>query len=111
RRRPPRRGASRSARQELPRTSGVPEDRDPARGGMAADVVAERELGPLHLARPRLAAELEHVLVDHAHPGGAGRMPEALEPAVGVDGQLAAQLEDAARDVLLGRALGAEPEV
>ena len=26
---------------------------------MAADVVAERELGALHLARPRLAAQLE----------------------------------------------------
>ena len=38
-------------------------------------------------------------------------MAEGLEAAVGVDRQLAAELERAARDVLLGRALLAEAEV
>src|SRR5690606_2121954 len=76
-----------------------------------ADVVAERELRAGHLARSRLAAELEHVLVDHAHARRAGRVAEALETPVGVDGQLAAELEGAARDVLPGRSLLAEAQV
>ena len=50
-------------------------------------------VGVRHLALPGAALELEHVLVDHAHAGGAGRVAEALEPAVGVDRQLAAELE------------------
>ena len=51
---------------------------------MAADVVAERELRVRHLALSRPALELKRVLVDHAHAGGAGRVAEGLEPAVGV---------------------------
>ena len=68
-------------------------------------------VGVLHLALAGLALQLLVVLVDHAHAGRAGRMAEGLEPAVGVHRQLAAELERAARDVLLRRALLAEAEV
>src|SRR5436309_3668591 len=77
----------------------------------AADVVAERDGGVLHLPPLGLALELLVVLVDHADPGGARRVTEGLETAVGVDRQLAVERERAAADVLLGRALLAEAEV
>ena len=67
--------------------------------------------GVLHLALLGLALQLLVVLVDHAHAGGAGRMAEGLQPAVGVHRQLAVERERAARDVLLRRALLAEAEV
>src|SRR5207244_3488972 len=84
-------------------------DADAARLRRAADVVAERHRRlPLHLPLLRLPLELLVVLVDHAHAGRAGRVAEGLESAVRVDGQLAAQLEGAALDVVLGRTLLAE---
>src|SRR5207244_5866748 len=87
-------------------------DADAARLRRAADVVAERHRRlPLHLPLLRLPLELLVVLVDHAHAGRAGRVAEGLESAVRVDGQLAAQLEGAALDVLLRRTLLAEAEI
>src|SRR5579864_281215 len=91
--------------------SGTPEDRDATRLWRAADVVREGDGGPRDLALAGLAAELKRVLVDHPHAGGAGRMAERLETAVGVDRELAAERERAASDVLLPRALRTEAEV
>src|SRR5262245_41307113 len=87
------------------------QDRDAARGRVAADVVRERELGALDLPRARAALELEHVLVDHAHAGRGGGVAKALEATVGVHRQLAAEREGAGRDVVLRLALAAEAQV
>src|SRR4030095_4208627 len=59
----------------------------------------------------RAAVRLDRVLVDHASPGRACRVSERLEPAVGVQGPLPAELERAARDVLLRLALLAKAEI
>src|SRR5262245_10847693 len=87
------------------------DDTDTARLRGTADVVAERDGGVLHLALLGLALQLLVVLVDHAHAGGTRRVAERLETPVGVDRQLAAELERAGGDVLLRGTLLAEPEV
>jgi hypothetical protein len=51
-----------------------------------------------------LAAELEPALEEHPEPGGADGMAEGLEAAVGIDGQLAIQVEGAGEDFLPGGA-------
>src|SRR5262249_14181235 len=119
----PRRRHARSARAQGPRrapahrgAAGRPsrrgDDADPARLWSAADVVRERDGGlALHLALLGLALQLLVVLVDHTDAGGARRMAEGLEAAVGVHREVAAELEGAALHVVLGRALLAEAQV
>src|SRR5215468_5360611 len=87
------------------------EDRDPAGGRVPPDVVREREARRFDLARAGATLELEHVLVDHAHARRPRRVPEALESAVGVHRELAAEREGPRRDVLLALALRAEAQV
>src|SRR5262245_93742 len=62
------------------------DDADAAGLRGTADVVAERDGGVLHLAPLGLALQLLVILVDHAHAGGARRVSERLQAAVGVDG-------------------------
>ena len=74
--------------------------------GVAAQVVGEgqRPVGvDLPLGRG-LAAQLEPGLEEHPQPRRADRVAEALEPAVGVDRQLAVEVEGAGQDLLPRRA-------
>src|SRR5215813_2368040 len=81
----------------------------------AAEVMGEGQLpaaahaGDLALAR--LAAQLQPALEQHAQPRGADGMAERLEPAVGVHGQLAVEVERPGQHVLPGGAAAGEPEV
>src|SRR5438270_7254774 len=81
----------------------------------AAEVVGEGQLpaaadaGDLALAG--LAAQLQPALEEHAQPGGADRVAERLQPAVGVHRQLAVEVEDAGQHVLPGGAAAGEAEV
>src|SRR5712664_334604 len=81
----------------------------------AAEVVGEGQLaaaadgGDLTLAG--LAAKLQPALEQHAEPGGADRVAERLEAAVGIHRQLAVEIERAGQHVLPGRAAGGEAEV
>src|SRR6202041_18939 len=64
-----------------------------ALAGGATEVVRQPEGPPLghggDLALGgRLAAQLQPALEEHPEPGGADRVAEALQPAVGVDRQL-----------------------
>src|SRR5256886_14881155 len=69
--------------------------------GRAAEVVGERERAPARdagdLPLARLAAQLQPALEQHPQTGGADRVAERLQPAVGIDGQLALQVEVPAR--------------
>src|SRR5262245_7812965 len=73
--------------------------------GASAQVVGHRE-GPTGrdgrdaaFVR-RLAPKLQPALVHHPQAGCADRMPERLQPPVGVDGKLAVEVEHAAERVL-----------
>src|SRR5258708_7583616 len=89
------------------------DDRDEAHAAArhAAEVVRQPERRPLDLARPGLAAELQPHLVHHAQPGGADRVAERLEPAIGVDGESAVEIEETVHHVLPRRAARAEAEI
>src|SRR5919108_2533497 len=86
-----------------------------ALAGRAAEIVGERELAPARdagdLPLARLAAQLQPALEQHAQPGGADGMAERLEPAVGIHGQLALEIERAREDFLPRGAARREPEV
>src|SRR5262245_51636929 len=77
----------------------APQDADEAHAlaRSAAQVVGEGELpagrdrGDLALAG--FAATLETALEEHAQAGGADGMSDGLEAAVGIDGQLAGEVE------------------
>src|SRR5437868_8033784 len=81
----------------------------------AAEVMGEGELaaaahaGDLPLAR--LAAQLQPALEQHAQTGGADRMAERLQPAVGIDGQLAVEVVGAGQHVLPRGATAGESEI
>ena len=66
--------------------------------------------GDLAVGR-RLAAELQPRLEHHAQARGADRVAEGLEAAVGVDRQVAVEVEGARLDLLPRRAALAEAEV
>ena len=66
--------------------------------------------GDLALGR-RLAAQLQPALEEHAQPGGADGVAEALEPPVGVDRQLAVAVEGAGQHLFPCRAPGGEAQV
>src|SRR5262247_1501339 len=81
----------------------------------AAEVMGESQLpaaahaGDLALAR--LAAQLQPALEPHAKPGGADRMAERLQAAVGIHRQLAVQIERPRQHVLPRRAAAGEAEI
>src|SRR5687767_12837419 len=81
----------------------------------AAQVVGERERAPARdagdLPRAGLAAQLEPALEQHPEARGADRMPERLEPAVRVHGQLPLEVERAGQHVLPAGAARREAEV
>src|SRR5688500_636667 len=81
----------------------------------AAQIVSERELAPARnagdLPLARLAAQLEPALEQHPEPRGAYRMAERLEPAVGVHGQLALEVEGAREHLLPSGAAGGEAQI
>src|SRR3989454_10001660 len=81
----------------------------------AAEVVGEGELAPARdagdLPLARFAAQLQPALEQHAQPRGADRMTERLEAAVGIDGQLALEVEGAGEDFLPPGAARREAEV
>src|SRR3989454_2659487 len=52
-----------------------------------------------------------HALEEHPEPGGADRMAEGLEPAVGVHGQLAVKVEGAGEHLLPRGAARGEAEI
>src|SRR5207244_9095198 len=74
----------------------------------AAEVVGERELAPARdagdLPLAGLAAQLQPALEQHPKTGGADGVAEGLEPTVGIDGQLALEVEGAGQDFLPSRA-------
>src|ERR1700746_639884 len=82
-----------------------------ARG--AAQVLRQRQSAVRggDLAGTGLAAQLEPAFVDHPEPAGADLMAEALEPSVGVHGQLAVTVVDAVQDVLPGPAALGEAKI
>src|SRR5918996_2658402 len=81
----------------------------------AAEVMGESQrAAPAHagdLALAGLAAQLQPALEQHAQPRGADRMAEGLQPAVGVDRQLAVEVEGAGQDVLPGGTPAGETEI
>ena len=82
----------------------------------AAQVVGQSERpsgthgGDLAVRRS-LAAQLEPALEEHAQPGGADRVAEGLEAAVGIDRQLAVAVERARQHLLPRRAPLGEAQV
>src|SRR2546430_4290035 len=87
------------------------EDRHAGHRPGAAQVVREADPGPLHLPLARLAAELRHELVDHAHAGGADRVPVRLETARRVHRLLAAERRTPLLDESAALAAAAEAEI
>src|SRR5438132_8171734 len=81
----------------------------------AAEVVGEGQLpaaadaGDLALAG--LAAQLQPALEEHAQPGGADRVAERLQPAVGIDRELAVEIVGAGQHVLPRGAATGELEI
>ena len=61
--------------------------------------------------RRRLAPQLQPALEEHAQARGADRVPEGLQPAVGVDRQVAVAVEGALEHLLPRRAALGETEV
>ena len=84
------------------------EDRHAGGAGRAVELRVPDLRVAGHLAVARLPAQLEHDLVHLAQPRGADRLAVGDEPAVGVDGQAAADLERAVGDQRLLLAVGAE---
>src|SRR5437867_6943502 len=82
-----------------------------ARARLAAEIVREPDLRAGDLPLARLAAELLPALEEHPQPARAVRVPEALESAVRVDGQLPVQVEHAVVDVLPALAPLGKPQV
>src|SRR5262249_52625074 len=80
--------ASRAPTRASAEVGAVDADEAPHLPRVPAQVVAEREplLGGDLALPPGLAAHLEPALEDHAEPARADRMPEGLEPAIGIDG-------------------------
>ncbi len=89
------------------------DDRDAASSRMSTDIMRDGELAfdTLNLEVRGQAARLQDVRVDRANAGCAGRMAKRLQATVGVDGEVARQLESAVRDVVLCGTLFAEPEI
>src|SRR6266850_1023881 len=81
----------------------------------AAEVMGEGELAAAadagDLARARLTAQLQPALDQHAQAGGADQMAERLQPAGGIDGQIAFEAVGAGQHVLPRGAAAGEPEI
>src|SRR5688572_17742128 len=81
----------------------------------AAEVMGEGQLAAAadagDLALAGLAAQLQPALEQHAQAGGADRMAERLQPAVGIHGQLAVEVVGAGQHFLPGGAARGEAEV
>src|SRR5262245_10139354 len=94
----------------------APDDADVAHAlaGLAAQVVGEREPlagDGLDLPFPGLAAQLQPALEQHPEAGRTDRVTERLEPAVGVHGELAVEVEGSGEHLLPRHAPLGEPEI
>src|SRR5438128_7500733 len=67
-------------------------------GAGATDVEGRHPTGALDLVVARRPRDLLGGVEQHAHAGGAHGVTEADEPAAGVDGQLAVEVDDALLD-------------
>src|ERR1700728_1963758 len=81
--------------------------------GVAPEIVYDGELAVVGDAPVlgRLASELEPALVVHAQAGSAHGVPEALQTAIGVDGQAAVECERPRQDFLPRRPPFGEAEI
>ena len=95
----------------MPKLIAGDQDADGRRARFSALVVGQPEPRVLYLARAGLALELLVDLVQHPQAGRTDGVPEALQTAVGVHGQLALQRERAGLDVFLDLAPRAELQV
>ena len=106
--------ARRRARVNGPSAELVADHRDEREhlAGVAAEIVCHGEAavgrGDLALLR-RLLAQLQPALEEHAQARGADRVPEGLQPAVGIDRELAVEVERPGQDLLPCRAPRREP--